>query len=187
MTDKKAPQAVDLPPSISTPRRWHWGWWLVGAVVTGLLTLVAFRLYQAQAGQVSTGKAPDFTLALYDGNAFRLSEQRGKVVMIDFWASWCIPCREEARRLEALWQAYRDHGVGLVGIAYADTDKEARAFINEFGITYPNGPDLGTRIAQAYRIRGVPETFFVDKCGRVRDLIIGPALEARLRQTLDAL
>jgi cytochrome c biogenesis protein CcmG/thiol:disulfide interchange protein DsbE len=184
MTDEQAP---DLPQTASKPRRWNWGWWGVGAVVIGLLALVAFRLYQAQAGQVSSGKAPDFTLELYDGNTFHLSDQRGKVVMIDFWASWCIPCREEAHRLETLWEAYRDRGVVFVGIAYADTDKEARAFLEEFSITYPNGPDLGTRISQAYRIRGVPETFLVDKCGRVRELIIGPATEAKLHQTLDTL
>jgi len=114
--------------------------------------------------------------------------QRGKVVMVDFWASWCIPCRQEARALEGLWQEYRDRGVVFVGVAYADTDAEARAFLDEFGITYPNGPDLGTRISQTYRIQGVPEKFFVDKHGQIRaPVVIGPVPEAELRRQIENL
>ena len=107
--------------------------------------------------------------------------------MIDFWASWCVPCRQEAWTLERLWQEYRDRGVVFVGVAYADTEKEARAFIQEFGLTYLNGPDLGTRISQTYRMRGVPEKFFVDRHGQVRALIIGPVPEAHLRQQFETL
>ena len=178
------PAAASSP---AIPRRTQWGFWLTSALVLGLLILVGFRIYRAQAGQVSNGPAPDFTLNLYDGGTFHLSEMRGKVVMLDFWASWCIPCRQEAPLLEALWRGYRDQAVLFVGVAYADTDKESRAFLQEFGITYPNGPDLGTRISQAYRIRGVPEKFLIDKCGRVRRVIIGPVPEAQLRQPIDTL
>ena len=144
-------------------------------------------VFRAQAGQRSGGPAPDFSLPLYDGGTFRLSEQRGQVVMVDFWASWCIPCREEARALEALWQEYRGRGVVFVGVDYADTEPEARAFLAEFGVTYPNGPDRGTRISQAYRMRGVPEKFFIDRRGEIRAVVIGPVRTAELRQTLDAL
>lgn len=98
-----------------------------------------------------------------------------------------LPCRQEARTLEALWQEYRDQDVVFVGVAYVDTETESRAFLEEFGITYPNGPDLGTRISQTYRIRGVPEKFFIDKHGRVRGLVIGPVPEAELRQRIEAL
>jgi cytochrome c biogenesis protein CcmG/thiol:disulfide interchange protein DsbE len=180
---------VSAPPA-SVPlkrRRIRWGRWLVWGLLLGFLGLVGVGLYRAQVGQVARGPAPDFELSLFSGGTLRLSDQRGKVVMLDFWASWCVPCRQEARRLEALWQEYRRRGVVFVGVAYADTDKESRAFLDEFGITYPNGPDLGTRISQAYRMRGVPEKFFIDKQGQVRALLIGPQPEMELRRQLDTL
>jgi len=184
MTDEATPITTHAQPY---RHGLPWGRWLAWGLLLGFLGLLGMGLYRAQAGQISRGAAPDFTLELYDGGTFRLSDQQGKVVMVDFWASWCIPCRQEARTLEALWQEYRDRGVMFVGVAYADTDPEARAFLDEFGITYPNGPDLGTRISQAYRMRGVPEKFFVDKRGQVRALVIGPAPETELRRQIEAL
>lgn len=185
MTDEATPITTHAPPY---RRGLPWGHWLAWGLVLGLLGLLGVGVYRAQAGQVSRGPAPDFTLALFNGGTFRLSDQRGRVVMVDFWASWCIPCREEARRLEALWQEYRERGVVFVGVAYADAEMGARAFLQEFGITYPNGPDLGTRISQAYRIRGVPEKFFIDKQGQLRaPVVIGPVPEQELRRRIEAL
>ena len=181
---------VEETAAASSPgrlRRVHWGWWLVGAVLVVFLALLGLKLKRAQAGRVTSGPAPDFSLNLFDGSSFRLSAQRGKVVMVDFWASWCIPCRDEAPLLEHLWQVYHDQDVAFVGVAYADTDDDSRAFLKEFGITYPNGPDLGTRISQSYGITGVPEKYFVDKCGQVRQVVIGPVPEAQLRHPIDAL
>jgi len=149
--------------------------------------LVGLKLMRTQAGRVTNGPAPDFSLNLFEGGAFHLSTLRGKVVMVDFWASWCIPCRDEAPLLEHLWRAYQDQDVIFVGVAYADTEGDSRAFLKEFAITYPNGPDIGTRISHAYGITGVPEKYFVDKCGQVRHVVIGPVPEAQLRQPIDAL
>src|SRR5712692_2886910 len=176
-----------LTPAPTRPRRVHWGWWLAGAILVGFMGLVGLKLMRAQAERVTSGPAPVFSLNLFDGGTFRLSEQRGKVVMVDFWASWCIPCRDEAPLLEHLWQVYHDQDVVFVGVAYADTDDDSRAFLKEFGITYPNGPDLGTRISQAYGITGVPEKYFVDKCGQVRHVVIGPVSDPELRQAIDLL
>jgi len=168
-------------------RSFPWGCWLIFGLLLAFLGVIGLAMYRAQAGQVSKGPAPDLTLNLYNGETFRLSDQIGQVVMVDFWASWCIPCRQEAQTVEALWQEYRDRGVMFVGVDYLDTETEAKAFLKEFGITYPNGPDLGTRISEAYRIRGVPEKFLIDRQGQIRAVLIGPVSEAELRQYLEAL
>jgi cytochrome c biogenesis protein CcmG/thiol:disulfide interchange protein DsbE len=155
-----------------------------------LLALVAvfgWKMFDSARGQVDSGLAPDFSLLLFDGGQLKLSKLQGQVVVVNFWASWCIPCRDEAPILEQAWRRYRDRGVVLIGVAYLDTDKESRAFLEEFDVTYPNGPDLGTRIAPAYRIKGVPETFFITRDGRVADLEIGPLTEARLVKAIETL
>lgn len=156
-------------------------------LLLAFLFMMGWGLFRAQAGQRNHGPAPDFTLELYGGGTFRLSEQQGKVVMVDFWASWCIPCREEAHMLESLWREYQDQGVVFVGVAYLDVEPNALAFLEEFDITYPNGPDLGTRIAQDYRMQGVPEKFFIDKHGQIRVVVIGPGGEAEYRRQLETL
>lgn len=132
------------------------------------------------------GVASNTSKTLFDGNQLALSGLRGQVVVINFWASWCVPCRDEAPVLEQTWRRYRDRSVVFIGVAYLDTDRESLAFLEEF-ITYPNGPDLGTRIAKDYQIAGVPETFFIDKDGQVADLEIGPLTEARLVSAIETL
>lgn len=165
----------------------QWGRVTAFAVVLGLLALLGWGLVKAQAGPRDSGVAPDFSLTTFDGEVITLSELRGQVVVINFWASWCPPCREEAPYLEATWRAYRDRGVVFIGVDYVDTEAEALAYIAEFDITYPNGPDVGTRISQAYRIQGVPETFFVAKDGTLRGVKIGPLAPPELEQKLEAL
>lgn len=144
------------------------------ALLLALLGLLGWGLVKAQRGQVTNGPAPDFTLTTFDGQQIQLSQLRGNVVVINFWASWCQPCRQEAAYLEKTWQAYRDRGVIFIGVDYADTETEALAYLAEFGITYYNGPDLGTRVSQSYNIKGVPETFYVAKNGELRGIKIGP-------------
>ena len=167
--------------------RLRWGHLLVWAVLLGLLGMLAWKLSQSSLTQVSSGSAPNFTLTQFDGQTFHLNDQRGKVVVINFWASWCVPCRQEAPALEATWRTYRDRGVVLVGVDYLDTDAEARRYMAEFNNTYPNGPDMGTQIAAMYRIQGVPETYFVSPAGVLRGVIIGPTNEAELRQHIEVL
>jgi len=111
--------------------------------------------------------APDFSLTLFDGTVLRLEELRGKVVFLNFWASWCPPCRAEARMLEAAWRGHKDRGVVFLGINIQDKEDAARKFLEEFGVTYPNGMDPGSKIAIDYGVWGLPETFIIDREGRI--------------------
>jgi len=112
-------------------------------------------------------QAPEFSVSLYSGESLRLVDLRGRPVMVNFWASWCPPCRDEAPLLEQTWRAYRDRGVTFVGLDIWDTEQDARTFMRKYDITYLNGPDDGGRIAIDYGLTGIPETFFIDRQGQI--------------------
>jgi cytochrome c biogenesis protein CcmG/thiol:disulfide interchange protein DsbE len=156
-------------------------------ILLALLGLLAWGLVKSQRGQVRSGTAPDFTLVGFDGRKATISALSGQVVIVNFWASWCPPCREEAAYLEQTWRKYQGRGVVFIGVDYVDTEKEALAYIKEFDITYINGPDIGTRISQAYNIQGVPETFYVAKNGELRGLKVGPLKPPELDNKIDEL
>ena len=149
---------------------------LIWAGVVLLLVVLAVGLARSQQGQVAVGEAaPDFELLSFSGETYRLADLQGSVVVVNFWASWCESCKPEAKDLEAASQHYQPRGdVIFLGVDYVDTEPEALAYLEEFQITYPNGPDLKTRISQAYRIRGVPETYIIDQSGIITHVQIGP-------------
>jgi cytochrome c biogenesis protein CcmG/thiol:disulfide interchange protein DsbE len=172
----------------------HWSNILLWTAVIGLLALVGWGLLnntkaRPEAGQV----APDFELAFYDGYEWKnlsqasLADMRGNIVVLNFWASWCTPCRMEANLLESAWQKYRDQGVIFLGVAYADAEPKSLAFLEEFRISYPNAPDLRSRISADYEITGVPETFFVDRQGNIAYVHIMPLDQTTLEGTIDQL
>ncbi len=177
---------IDRPQARS---RFRAGPLIAFAVVVGVIGMFAVGLVNRSAAQVDRGAAPPFTLPLFGGGTFSLAEQRGKVVVVNFWASWCGPCRDEAPVLESAWRTYKDRGVVFVGVDYVDTEKEALGFLKEFNITYPNVPDVGTATSHAYRIQGVPETYFVGKDGQLYGNYIGPidaaTLSAKIQELLN--
>jgi cytochrome c biogenesis protein CcmG/thiol:disulfide interchange protein DsbE len=166
-----------------------WKWVAVFVPVLGLLGLLAygFRTNPREIPSPLLGRAAaPFSLTLFDGSRFTLAEHGGKVVLVNFWASWCIPCREEAPLLEATWRAYREHGVVFVGVNIQDSEPAARAFIREFGTTYPNGQDPGGRIAIDYGVYGIPELFFIGRDGRIAYKHIGAIGPSGLAGSLEA-
>jgi cytochrome c biogenesis protein CcmG/thiol:disulfide interchange protein DsbE len=178
--------AVDIAGPQASRR--GWGRYLVWAGLLGLLALVAFGLLRAQQGPVGVGqRAPDFSLTTFDGRQIDTRDLRGQVVVVNFWASWCKPCEQEARELEQAYRTYKDQGVMFLGVDYVDIEREALAYLERFEITYPNGPDLRTSISQSFRTRGVPETYVIDADGRISSVKIGPysslaEIEAAVRQ-----
>ncbi len=193
----EAVPAPPLPPEANASghrtcrlvRAWRWLAVLVPAA--GLVGLLAygFRTDPRDIPSPLLGRAASpFSLILFDGRPFTLAEHTGHVVLVNFWASWCIPCQEEAPVLEAAWRVYRASGVVFVGVNIQDSEPAAREFLRAFGITYPNGPDPGGRIAIDYGVYGIPETFFITANGRIAykqvGAIAGATLEARLDATL---
>lgn len=174
----------------------RWAQIVIWAFLVGLLVLVGFGVSRAYQGTVQPGyKVPDFNLTLFSGYEYygqsevAISDLRGKVVFINFWASWCKPCEQEAAVLEEAWKYYQPDGkVVFLGVDYVDTEPEARMFLKKFSNTYPNGPDLGTRISQAFRIQGVPETYIIDTNGILKYVKIGPFLTVdEIRAMIDPL
>jgi cytochrome c biogenesis protein CcmG/thiol:disulfide interchange protein DsbE len=172
--------------------------WTKVVVWGGILVVLAFFGF----GLVKRGEtrpqvgdtAPDFSLRLFDGyygefedGRLTLSDLQGRVVVINFWASWCTQCVVEAKEFEQTWQAYRDRGVVFVGIDYDDTEVKAIGYLEKHGITYPNGLDGRGRISgSSYHITGVPETFIVDPSGKISYVQIGPFSLVGLHRAIDA-
>ncbi len=118
--------------------------------------------------------APEFELPRLDEDStLSLASLRGQAVVLNFWASWCGPCRDEAPVLEAAWQEYRDEGLVVVGVDREDTPGDARAFIERFSLTYPNVRDAEDVLRTPYGITGVPETYIVDRQGRLVAHLLG--------------
>jgi len=149
--------------------------------------IIGLQLLRRGLTQPTSGMAPDFAMTTFNGENFRLSDLRGQIVIVNFWASWCLPCREEAPILQSVWERYRERGVTVVGIAYLDSETEALAFLAEFNVTYPNGQDLRTEISNVYRIQGVPETFVIDRDGNIVEFIIAPVREGQLEAIIERL
>ena len=154
------------------PRAMQLALGVVALLAVLLLTALAMQMRRPSTGLVVGRPAPDFTLQTYDGDMIRLSELQGNVVVLNFWASWCISCVYEAAELERLSQEYADEGVVFLGVAYTDTEPAALAYLERHGVTYPNGPDRGGAISQRYRLLGVPETIVIDQLGIVVGLSV---------------
>ena len=168
------------------------------SLVLGILWTAASRVPSAVSAPLSSSPspregflAPDFTLDTLDGNTITLSELRGQIVVINFWATWCLPCREETPALEKSYEQYKDSGVVILGVNLTDQDsiREVESFVQEFRLTYPILLDRdGTVSNTLYQIKGLPTTFFVNREGIIRTAVVGgPMSETFIRSKIEAL
>jgi cytochrome c biogenesis protein CcmG/thiol:disulfide interchange protein DsbE len=172
-----APQEVTSSRAV---RLWQMG--IVGALLL-FVGVLAFRLWDTNTTEHrAAGMAPEFTFTTFEGETISLADLRGKGVVLNFWASWCDPCREEADLLEQTWRREKDNGIIFIGLDYLDQEPAAKAYLAEFDVTYPNGPDLQSQAARRYGIKGVPETYFITADGQIAKTVIGPVLS---QQQLD--
>lgn len=181
-------------------------WWRsagVAVLVVPALALLAFGLTRDPRripSPLPGRAAPEFALEVMrgpeslrpefpqPGDTVRLSDHRGEIVVLNYWASWCLACRDEHPLLMAAAQRYAPRGVRFYGILYNDTEENARSFIREMGGQgYPTLLDPGTRTAIDYGVYGVPETYFVGRDGWVAHKQIGPVTWPLLVEQIDSL
>ena len=168
--------------------------------VAALLGLMAWALAQTGGNpgglginnvfgevDVQEGPAPPLSLPLLTGGTLDMSDLKGKVVMIDFWSSWCPPCLEEAPVLAATYPQFVDRGVEFVGVAIWDEDRKVNRYVQRFGIAYPNAIDAQGKVAINYGVRGIPEKYFIDRDGQLVKKFVGPVSSGELRAILDEL
>jgi cytochrome c biogenesis protein CcmG/thiol:disulfide interchange protein DsbE len=160
---------------------------LAVGLVVALLALLVWKLAHDEGsaipGALARGErppAPAFTLPRLDTEGtLSLADLRGKAVVINFWASWCGPCKDEAPVLEAAWREHRDEGLVVLGVDFNDLRSDALAFMRDVGMTYPVVYDRGGSLVAKYGATAVPETFFVDRQGRLVGRRIAGAVNAR--------
>ena len=161
--------------------------------IAGLVGLMAWGLSHKTPVTSLSGitrvhqPAPDFTLPLFDGGELVLSDFIGRPIVLNFWASWCAPCREEAIGLERAWRNYKNDDVLFVGLDIQDSEESARAYLQEFGVTYPSGRDVDGKITVDYGVIGIPVTFFVNREGAIERRWVGALDEGQLLAWVDEL
>lgn len=178
---------------VAQPSRKLPGWVIVlGIGVLFIGGLLGLMLVKPPQKSLCDEAAPDLTLGLFPeyrggwpGETISLAELRGKGVVLNFWASWCGPCEDEAAELEAAWRKYQGQGIVFIGVDYLDQDPAAKRYLEKFDITFANGADLASKISKRYTIRGVPETFFIDPQGKIVGCRkIGPLTAQELEQRI---
>ena len=190
-------------PSDTPKKRTHYRRVLIITFVSlfniGLLALLGSQLLTPAQNQNSSGAtsspllghpAPDFTLAALSHApvpAVHLTGFKGKPIVLNFWASWCDPCKHEAPLLEAIWQRVQGQGVVFLGVDYDDTQGDGLAFLQTYGITYRSVMDTDGAVAINYGVSGVPETFFINRRGVIVQKVIGELTQQTLQSNIQSL
>lgn len=187
------------------PARRRWAWLAVGALAAAVVAFAAWQLARsgtdpgklARAYGFDIGNfpaitdegsepAPELSGPKLGGGSLSLADYQGKVVVINLWASWCGPCRREQPELERVWREYRDRGVQFLGLNVRDQTAAARAFQDEFGVTYPSFEDDSSQLAFTLEAQVLPTTYIIDRAGRIAFRLTGTVGGALLRKVLDS-
>ena len=164
-----------------------------GALALGLAAVLAFALARGvgspELGETAAGfdSAAPFELTAFDGSTVSLADHADSPVFLYFWSSWCEPCRKEAPAIQALWEEYRDRGYVFIGVNMLDSEEAARAFADEFALTFPLVTDVAGAVYVDYGVYGLPEAFFLRPGLEVDQKYIGELTEPVLRERLDAI
>lgn len=179
------------------PRKRRWEILMLVSLAAGILWTVVSRVPSAVGAPLSSSPspregflAPDFTLDTLDGTKVTLSELRGKIVLINLWATWCPPCRAEMPALENAYKQYKDSGVVVLGlnVTNQDSEKDIPPFVDEFGLTFPILLDRDGSVSALYQLKGLPTTYFVNREGIIRTVVVGgPMNETFIRSKIEAL
>ena len=176
-------------PRPSNDGLWKRRWKIVLPLMIAIASLVSILAWgllnqsspTGQSGAEVVGEiAPNFTMTAFSGDSFNLSDYTGSPVIINFWASWCSPCRVEAPALEKTWRTLRNSNVMVIGINVQDVHYNALDFLEEFDITYPNGTDEQGIISIDYGVGAIPVTFLIDELGVVVRRFVGAINEMTL-------
>ena len=176
-------------PNLSRLPRW---WLVVAAILPLALSAILVLAWAGGAGLLTPSlrvgdRAPDFSLADLDGEPVHLADYAGRPVIVNFWASWCVPCVEEFPLLAAALDEHADVGLVVIGIVYRDRSEAARAFADQMAADWPLAMDPGEAVARAYGVYGPPESWLIAPDGTVFSRQIGPYSAEELEAQLDQL
>jgi cytochrome c biogenesis protein CcmG/thiol:disulfide interchange protein DsbE len=156
---------------------------LLGLLYYGLTT----QRLETGISPAPNAVAPDFTLNDFSGKPVHLADLQGKTVVLNFWASWCVPCRDEQPAMQAVWQQYQNRGVVFLGINVQDDSHDAQAYLQQFNVTYPNVSDPNGAVYINYGVVGVPEMYVVTARGTIGKKLVGPVDPSQLTSILEEL
>lgn len=152
-------------------------------ILLAALIFAVYSSFKKDQATISVGDtAPNFTLQQLDGSQVKLSDLRGKAVVLNFWGSWCVPCKTEMPELEKQYQLNKNKSIVFAGVNIGESPITVKQFVDQVGVTFPIWLDQNREITRLYNIGPIPTTYFIDKDGIVKDVVIGQMNEAIIQE-----
>ncbi|AZB43383.1 thiol-disulfide oxidoreductase ResA [Bacillus sp. FJAT-42376] len=164
---------------------------LRSAILFVLAAALAYTLYSnffADKERVKVGsEAPDFVVTDLQGERHQLSDYRGKGVLLNFWGTWCEPCKREMPYMDNQYEHYKNLGVEVIAVNIAESDVAVNSFAKQYGLTFPIGIDKDRQILDEYGVKPLPTTYLIDKTGEVKDIVKGQLTERNIRDMMESI